>query len=132
MIYETTTHDVTVSVKVQYVPRLEMPSEPKKWFWTYEVTLKNASNLTMRLKTRHWRIMDAKGRIQIVDGEGVVGETPLIRPSETYSYASGCPLDTPSGAMSGHYMFVTDDGQWLKIEIPDFSLDMPDTKRTLN
>ncbi|ESQ81213.1 Co2+/Mg2+ efflux protein ApaG [Asticcacaulis sp. YBE204] len=132
MLYSATTHDVTVSVRVQFVPRSDDAIAQNKWLWTYHITLKNDGETAVRLKTRHWTITDALGRIQTVEGVGVVGETPLIAPGESYAYSSGCPLDTSSGAMGGHYMFVTEDGHWLKVTIPDFSLDMPETRRVLN
>lgn len=72
------------------------------------------------------------GRVQTVDGAGVVGETPHLAPGNSYSYSSSCPLDTDSGTMAGHYMCVTDDGEWLAIQVPDFSLDLPSARRQLN
>jgi ApaG protein len=67
-----------------------------------------------------------------VYGEGVVGEQPVIKPGRQYEYTSGCPLPTPHGIMSGHYMMRTDDGALARIEIPAFSLDTPQAARTLN
>jgi len=132
MIYTATTHAVTVSVRVKFIPRSEEAVRAHKWLWSYHITLKNASAQAIQLKTRHWRIIDALGRVQTVDGAGVVGETPRIAPGESYSYSSNCPLDTDSGAMGGHYMCVTDEGEWLTIQVPDFSLDLPETRRVLN
>lgn len=132
MIYSATTHAVTVSVRISFVPRSDEAIRAGKWVWSYQITLKNDSTQAIRLQTRHWRITDALGRTRTVDGTGVVGETPRIAPGETYSYTSGCPLDTPSGTMGGHYMCVTDDGEWLALQIPDFSLDLPEIRRVLN
>jgi ApaG protein len=132
MIYTATTDGVTVSVRVQFVPRNDDAIRAHKWLWTYHITIANASSRAVQLKTRHWRITDALGRVQTVDGEGVVGETPRIAPGDSYSYASGCPLDTDSGTMGGHYMCVTDEGEWLAIQVPLFSLDATLSKRTLN
>ena len=55
-------------------------------------------------------------------GEGVVGEMPLIAPGASFDYVSGCPLDTPSGAMSGSYRMVDEDGSAFDVEIPRFQL----------
>ena len=78
---------------------------------------------TVQLKTRHWRITDANGRLQEVKGPGVVGEEPLLKPGESFEYTSGVPLPTPSGFMTGSYGMVTAAGEHFDIEIPAFSLD---------
>ena len=79
----------------------------------------------MQLKTRHWRITDAFGRLQEVEGPGVVGEEPILKPGELFEYTSGVPLPTPSGFMVGSYGMVTAAGEHFDIEIPAFSLDQP-------
>ena len=86
----------------------------------------------MHLKTRHWRITDALGRLQEVKGPGVVGEEPMLKPGESFEYTSGVPLQTPSGFLTGTYGMVTMGGEQFDIEIPAFSLDSPSTERTLN
>ena len=72
------------------------------------------------------------GTEQEVKGAGVVGEEPVLEPGESFEYTSGVPLPTPSGFMTGTYGMVTADGEPFDIEIPAFSLDGPETKRTLN
>jgi ApaG protein len=67
-----------------------------------------------------------------VRGPGVVGEQPRLTPGDSYEYSSGCPLDTPSGVMFGHYQMATDEGELFDVDIPAFSLDTPDMTRTLN
>jgi ApaG protein len=75
---------------------------------------------------RTWRITDSRGRTQTVEGEGVVGQQPLLEPGEAFEYTSGTPLDTPSGFMAGVYhMVATESGEAFDIEIPAFSLDSP-------
>ena len=86
----------------------------------------------MRLETRHWRITNAVGHVEEVNGPGVVGEHPVLAPGDTYQYTSGCPLNTPSGTMVGHYVMKRDDGTKIRVNIPPFSLDRPDLVRTLN
>jgi len=86
----------------------------------------------VQLKTRHWRITDALGRLQEVRGPGVVGEEPTLKPGESFEYTSGVPLQTPSGFMAGSYGMVTKAGERFDIEIPAFSLDSPSDDRTLN
>ena len=133
MFYQHTSHDITVRVEVEYVPpEAHRRGADMRHVWAYHITLINGGDETMQLKTRHWTIMDARGHVEYVNGPGVVGETPVLKPGETFSYSSGCPLSTASGSMSGHYMFENEDGRPLKVIIPTFSLDLPDTKRTLN
>ncbi len=79
----------------------------------------------MQLLARHWMIRDGRGTVHDVRGEGVVGETPLIAPGESYDYVSGCPLDTASGSMRGSYRMVTDTGEMFDVEIPHFPLLAP-------
>ena len=93
---------------------------------------RNRGAVTVQLKTRHWRITDGFGRVQEVRGAGVVGEEPVLEPGASYEYTSGVPLPTPSGFMVGTYGMVTPDGEQFDIDIPAFSLDGPETKRTLN
>ncbi|MEL6567940.1 MAG: Co2+/Mg2+ efflux protein ApaG [Pseudomonadota bacterium] len=122
--YEAETDGIIVRV----VPRfLHDESEPAKarYVWAYTVEIENASEQTWTLTTRHWRIVDALGRAQNVDGEGVVGQTPRLEPGESFRYTSGCPLAAPSGIMGGSYDFAGDDGAQLTAQVPTFSLDSP-------
>ena len=82
--------------------------------------------------SRHWIITDGVGRVEEVEGPGVVGEQPVIEPGATYQYTSGCPLTTSSGSMVGTYRMVLDDGREFDAEIPHFSLDLPQRRRVLN
>ncbi len=132
MSYSHTTHGITVHVDVDYVPPSEHNRGPGQYVWAYRIRLTNSSDATVQLRTRHWDITDASGRLQVVEGEGVVGDTPMLHTGQSYSYSSGCPLTTPSGTMSGWYMFERGDGAWIKVLIPAFSLDIPDARRVLN
>ena len=75
--------------------------------------------------TRHWRITDSLGNIQEVQGDGVVGEQPVLTPGESFEYTSGTPLGTPSGIMVGTYQMETESGDRFDVDIPAFSLDSP-------
>ena len=126
---------VTRQIEVRVIPRfLAERSSPENgyFFWAYTITLTNLGVETVQLKTRHWRITDAHGRLQEVRGAGVVGEEPVLKPGENFEYTSGVPLPTPSGFMAGTYGMVTLDGERFEIEIPAFSLDSPDARRTIN
>ncbi len=119
-----TTDGVTVRVSVSYLPEQSEP-ERGRWFWAYHIRLENEGAETVQLLTRHWIITDGRGARHSVEGEGVVGEQPVIEPGASFDYVSGCPLATPSGAMQGNYRMVREDGALFDVEIPRFSLFAP-------
>ena len=126
---------VTRQIEVRVTPRfLAERSSPENgyFFWAYTINLTNHGRETVQLKTRHWRITDAQGRLQEVRGAGVVGEEPVLKPGENFEYTSGVPLPTPSGFMTGTYGMVTASGEEFDIAIPAFSLDTPQRARTIN
>ncbi len=122
--FEATTDGVTVRVAVSF---LSEQSEPRRgrWFWAYHVRVENGTERRVRLLTRHWTIIDGRGSRSTVDGDGVVGEQPLIGPGDAFDYVSGCPLVTPSGAMEGRYGMVGEDGRGFDVAIPRFPLFAP-------
>jgi ApaG protein len=130
-MYERTTRGIRVSVRPSYLESQSDPAEGK-YVWAYTIRIDNRSNDVVRLKTRHWRITDAKGLTEVVDGVGVVGEQPVIRPGERFEYTSGAPLPTPSGVMVGRYGMETAEGERFEVDIPAFSLDSPHEKRMIN
>ena len=124
---------VTRNIEVQVTPRfLPERSSPDNFFWAYTIAIANHGAETVQLKTRHWRITDANGRLQEVRGDGVVGEQPVLKPGESFEYTSAVPLPTPSGFMVGTYGMVTEAGERFNIDIPAFSLDCTNVARTLN
>jgi len=120
----STTRGITVRVAVSYLAEQSNPALDR-WFWSYHIRIENGSDLSVQLLSRSWRIVDGRGTVHEVHGEGVVGETPLIAPGGSFDYVSGCPLDTPSGAMSGSYRMVDEDGAVFDVMIPRFSLIAP-------
>jgi len=118
-------------VHAHYAPERSQP-QGGLYFFVYTVTISNEGTETAQLKSRHWIITDGVGKTEEVRGAGVVGEEPVLEPGATFEYTSGVPLPTPSGFMTGTYGMVTMDGERFDIEIPVFSLDSPDAKRTLN
>jgi ApaG protein len=118
------TDGVFVHVSVTFMPE-QSRIEAGKWFWVYHVRIENDRDDTIQLLTRHWRITDARGVVSLVDGEGVVGETPVLAPRETHDYVSGCPLATPHGSMEGHYTFRDGEGALFEVAIPFFPLAAP-------
>jgi ApaG protein len=129
--YRAVTRQIEVTVTPRFLPDRSSP-ENGYFFWAYTIVLANHGGETVQLKTRHWRITDANGRLQEVRGAGVVGEEPVLRPGENFQYTSGVPLPTPSGFMTGSYGMVTAAGERFDIAIPSFSLDTPQSGRTVN
>jgi ApaG protein len=129
--YRAVTRQIEVKVTPRFLPERSSP-ENGYFFWAYTIMLTNLGGETVQLKTRHWRITDAQGRLQEVRGAGVVGEEPVLKPGENYEYTSGVPLPTSSGFMTGTYGMVTQDGEKFDIAIPAFSLDTPQKERTIN
>jgi ApaG protein len=130
-MYRAVSRAIEVKVTPRFLPERSSP-EDGYFFWAYTITLTNLGQETVQLKTRHWRITDAHGRLQEVRGAGVVGKEPVLRPGEDFEYTSGVPLPTPSGFMAGSYGMVTESGEPFDIEIPAFSLDTPQGGRTIN
>ena len=119
-----TTRDIAVRVAVSYLSEQSDPSS-RRWFWSYHVRIENGSERAVQLLSRTWHIVDGEGLVHEVHGEGVVGEMPLIASGGSYDYVSGCPLETPSGAMSGSYQMVDEDGTAFDVAIPRFLLVGP-------
>lgn len=130
-MYEATTRSIQVTVEPTFVEAESSPLDDR-YFWAYAVKIANNGDEIVQLHSRHWRITDANGRTEEVRGAGVVGKQPVLRPGEVFSYTSGCPLTTPSGIMVGSYQMQNDKGEQFSIEIPAFSLDLPDSRRTVN
>jgi ApaG protein len=130
-MYRTATRNIEVSVTPRFLPERSSPDNGY-FFWAYTIEITNRGPETVQLKTRHWRITDANGRLQEVRGAGVVGETPVLEPGRSFEYTSGVPLPTSSGFMAGSYGMVTEKGERFDVEIPAFSLDTTAKSRTLN
>ena len=130
-MYTASTHGIEVTVEPFYLTDQSDPEE-NRFVWGYRVVIANHSHRIVQLKSRYWHITDALGRIDEVNGPGVVGEQPILNPGDSYEYRSGCPLDTSSGMMRGHYSMLAEDGSLFDVDIPAFSLDRPDVARTLN
>ena len=130
-IFAAESHGLHISVRPVYLPE-QSDAASSRHVWAYTVTIENGGADTVQLRDRAWTIVDGNGRTEQVRGPGVVGEQPVMRPGERFEYTSGRPLPTPSGFMSGYYTMVREDGSTFEVEIPTFSLDIPDDARTLN
>lgn len=130
-MYQTETHGIRVTVSPRF---MEGESQPERgqYFWAYTIEILNLSARTAQLKARHWLITDGNGLLHEVRGEGVVGEQPVLRSGESFSYTSGCPLTTPHGSMHGFYAMRGEDGAVFEVEVPLFPLDSPYVKKVLH
>jgi ApaG protein len=111
-------------VSVSFLPEQSEPGRGR-WFWAYHVRIENGSRGAVQLISREWTIADGRGARHQVQGEGVVGEQPVIEPGGSFDYVSGCPLPTPTGWMEGHYRMVAADGRSFDAAIPRFPLVAP-------
>lgn len=123
---EAVTRQVRVSVTSEFSPERSKPAD-SQWFFTYTITIANEGTETVQLLTRHWIITDGSGHVEEVRGPGVVGEQPTLAPGETFTYTSGCPLNTPFGLMQGTYQMVTKDGEAFDATVAPFTLSEPYT-----
>jgi len=130
-MYSKTTNGVTVSVHPYFLDEQSSPNE-NHFVWAYKINIQNLSSDTIKLNYRNWIIIDGNGKILQVQGEGVVGEFPILKPGEIFEYTSGTPLNTTSGIMQGFYSVVSNSGNILKIDIPTFSLDSPYNKKNIH
>lgn len=123
---ERRAYAVDVEVATRY---LDDQSEPEqdRFVFAYTIRIRNRGDVPARLMTRHWRITDANGQVQEVDGDGVVGEQPRLEPGEAFEYTSGAVLETALGTMQGRYGMVADDGTHFDAPIPAFTLSVPRT-----
>jgi|TARA_B100000795_G_C22522415_1_gene331893 ApaG protein len=101
--------------------------EENQYFFSYTVTIKNQGLQSVQLISRHWIINNALNEKFEVEGEGVIGEQPIIQPGDEFTYTSGTEIDTPVGNMKGSYHMITKEGLKFDAEISEFELNMPRT-----
>ena len=122
---DTTTRGIRVVARSTWEPAQSAPSAGR-WFFSYRIRIENVGRETAQLLSRLWIITDDLGREQRVEGPGVVGETPVLAPGESFEYQSFCPLPTASGSMEGHYvMEVLASGERFEARIAPFTLAAP-------
>jgi ApaG protein len=116
------TEGIRITVRPRYVPEQSRPSQ-RHFVFAYCVRIENVSQETAQLVSRRWLIHDSVGRDTEVEGEGVVGEQPVLAPGRVHEYQSFCVLQSGSGHMEGSYRFVRADGSAFEAQIPRFILD---------
>ena len=121
---EKVTAGIRVKVHPRYVPEKSHPIQ-SLYFFAYDVTISNESQRAVHLLGRLWRIRDAFGRVEKVEGLGVVGKQPYLKPQESFQYTSFCPLPTEFGIMEGSYIMEGEDGRHFDVEIAPFQLVAP-------
>jgi ApaG protein len=119
-------YNTKVEVETAYIEEQSDPNQ-NRYVFSYTITIRNEGTIPAKLLTRHWIITDAEGKVQEVEGEGVVGEQPHLEPGDGFRYTSGTVLETPVGSMEGTYHMIADDGVEFEAEIPAFTLAIPRT-----
>ena len=118
------------SIQVKAVARYladQSDEATDRYVFAYHITIRNTGDAPAQLLSRHWIITDAHGTIQEVEGSGVIGQQPTLKPGEAFEYTSGCVLTTPVGTMKGSYRMQAEDGVEFNASIPEFTLAMPRT-----
>ena len=123
-MFTATTEGVRVTVESAYLPEHSAP-EDDRYAFAYFITISNEGATRVQLKRRHWIITDGNGKVEEVEGPGVVGEQPVLDPGDSHRYTSGAVLATPVGTMEGSYEMHEVGGRIFQAEIPRFSLQMP-------
>ena len=119
------TEGVRVSIETDYQQEYSSPMQAH-YVFTYRILIENYSEQTVRLLRRHWFIYDANGLMREVEGEGVVGQQPILEPGASHEYVSGCNLKTEMGKMRGTYLMERIvDGKQFTVVIPEFMLIAP-------
>ena len=119
--YTAITEDIRVTVRPVYLDGQSNAIE-RKFIFAYFITIENQSRDTVQLLRRHWIIRHASGRIEEVEGEGVIGKQPFLQPGQAHDYNSFCILETLEGSMEGTYLMRRSNGEEFKIVIPKFNL----------
>jgi len=121
---DVTTRGIRVEAESFHIPERSRPDQDY-YFFAYQVTISNLGSQTAQLVSRKWIITDAEGREETVQGPGVVGKQPVLKPGDSFQYTSFCPLHTPVGSMHGEYRMITDDEEEFEARIAPFTLAIP-------
>ncbi|MBT3263200.1 MAG: Co2+/Mg2+ efflux protein ApaG [Acidiferrobacteraceae bacterium] len=117
-------YEIDIEVETSYMADHSEPDKDR-YVFAYTITLVNRGSISAKLLTRRWIITDADNRIEEVEGEGVVGEQPTLKPGEGFRYTSGTVVETPVATMHGSYKMLAEDGNTFDTDIPQFVLSAP-------
>ena len=115
---------IKIDIISKYIPERSSPAK-SYYFFSYHVTIKNQGDLSTQLISRYWHITDGNGNTEDIHGPGVVGQTPVILPGQSFEYTSFCPLSTPIGFMEGSYRMKKQSGKEFDAVISRFRLVVP-------
>ncbi|WP_338768097.1 Co2+/Mg2+ efflux protein ApaG [Bernardetia sp. ABR2-2B] len=122
-LFSAITDGILVRVRTEFHKK---HSQNGNFVFTYYITITNTGSETVQLMRRHWHIYDSKGTYQEVEGEGVIGQQPILKSGQSHKYVSGCHLKSDMGKMSGTYLMKRiEDDTLFEVKIPDFSLIDP-------
>lgn len=120
----STAYAIEVKVENRYLREQSDPSA-SRYAFAYTIHIRNIGEIAAQLMDRHWKIVDGNGHLKEVEGPGVVGEQPLLEPGASFTYTSGCLLETPVGTMEGSYGMRAQDGHAFTASIALFRLAKP-------
>lgn len=115
---------IKIEIATRFLPNQSDP-ESHRFVFSYEITITNENNQAVKLLSRRWVVTDGNEHVQEIEGEGVVGEQPVIQAHDSYKYTSGTVLATHVGSMFGHYSMETAEGEPFNAPIPAFTLAQP-------
>lgn len=120
-----TTNNIRISVRTQYRPDHSKPAD-NRYVFAYRIRIENMGQHIVQLLRRHWVITDSLGHTEEVEGEGVIGQQPILNPGQVHTYDSWCPIRTPLGAMEGTYLMQNrEDFSSFHARVPRFFLESP-------
>lgn len=117
-------YNISIDVAVQYIKEQSLPAD-NRYVFSYTINILNLGSVAAQLVSRHWIITDSEAKSEEVKGSGVVGEQPILKPGEDFTYTSGTIIRTPVGSMRGHYQMKAADGELFEAEITPFTLSLP-------
>ncbi|MGY3570827.1 Co2+/Mg2+ efflux protein ApaG [Vibrio paucivorans] len=121
---DVSTPCIKIQVHTKYIPEQSDPDK-SRYLFAYIITIKNLSNQSVQLMSRRWLITDANGKQMSIEGDGVVGQQPVIPASDEYTYSSGTAIETPVGVMQGQYIMLDESSKEFVTEIEPFRLAIP-------
>lgn len=122
--YSATTEQIQIEVEPSYLSDRSNPKD-NQFFYGYKIRITNHSDVSVRVIHRHWKIKDGKGHTQEIQGPGITGEQPMIKPGDFYEYSSFSPLSTPHGNMRGKYQMLDEFGNRFWVDVPLFFFRPP-------